>query len=97
MIADLNADGLKAVAEETKGIAIACDVGKEGDIQRLVRTAGERYGRRDLFFSNAGIISRGGPEAADEVWERNWRIHVMARVWAARAVVEPMLARGGGV
>lgn len=94
--ADLNPDGLMAVVEATGGIGITCDVSKEADIRHLVQTAEARYGRIDVYFSNAGIISRGGPETPDDVWERNWKVHVMAHVWAARAVVEPMLARGGG-
>lgn len=96
VVADLNAEGLKPVAEATRGLAVACDVSKEDDIKRLVHEAEARYGRIDVFFSNAGIIARGGLGAPDEVWERHWKIHVMAHVWAARAVVEKMLAQGGG-
>ncbi|HEY8211758.1 MAG TPA: SDR family oxidoreductase [Myxococcaceae bacterium] len=96
VVADLNADGLKPVAEATGGLAVTCDVSKEADIQRLVAEAEARYGRIDVFLSNAGIVARGGVDAPDEVWERHWKIHVMAHVWAARAVVEKMLARGGG-
>jgi NAD(P)-dependent dehydrogenase (short-subunit alcohol dehydrogenase family) len=87
---------LEPVAEEAKGMAVACDVGREPDIKRLVREAEERHGRIDVYFSNAGIIRRGGLEASDTDWERNWRIHVMAHVWASRAVVEKMVARGSG-
>ncbi|HYV48389.1 MAG TPA: SDR family oxidoreductase [Myxococcaceae bacterium] len=96
VVADLNADGLKPVAEAVGGLAVTCDVGRESDVQRLVAQAEARYGRIDVFFSNAGIFERGGVEAPDEAWERHWKIHVMAHVWAARAVVEKMLARGGG-
>jgi NAD(P)-dependent dehydrogenase (short-subunit alcohol dehydrogenase family) len=78
------------------GIAVRCDVGKEGDIQNLVREAEKRYGRVDVFFSNAGIFEAGDIHAPDADWERNWKIHVMAHVYAARAVVDKMLARGGG-
>src|SRR5215467_685354 len=84
--ADLNPDGLIPVVQATGGIAVTCDVSKEEDIRDLVRTAEARYGRIDVYFSNAGIISRGGPETPDAVWERNWKVHVMAHVWAARAV-----------
>jgi NAD(P)-dependent dehydrogenase (short-subunit alcohol dehydrogenase family) len=96
VLADLNMAALKPVAEEVKGLAVACDVSREPDIQRLVREAEERHGRVDVYFSNAGIIRRGGLEAGDADWDRNWRIHVMAHVWAARAVVEKMMGRGGG-
>lgn len=96
VLADLNADALKPVAEATGGLAVPCDVSREEDIRRLAREAEARFGRVDVFFSNAGIVVRGGLETPDEVWERNWKIHVMAHVWAARAVVDPMVARGGG-
>jgi NAD(P)-dependent dehydrogenase (short-subunit alcohol dehydrogenase family) len=96
VLADLNAEGLTPVAQEVNGLAVACDVSREADIQRLVGEAETKYGRIDVYFSNAGIVRRGGLEASDADWERNWRIHVMAHVWAARAVVEKMVARGGG-
>lgn len=96
VVADLNADGLKPVAEQIGGLAVRCDVSKEDDIVNLVKQAEARYGRIDIYFSNAGVISRGGPELPDAEWDRNWKIHVMAHVWASRAVVEPMIARGGG-
>ena len=96
VVADRDAAGLTPVAQATGGFAVACDVSQEADIRRLAREAEARYGGIDVYFSNAGIISRGGLEVSDEDWERHWKIHVMAHVWAARAVVEGMLARGGG-
>jgi NAD(P)-dependent dehydrogenase (short-subunit alcohol dehydrogenase family) len=96
VVADLNEAALKTVADQVGGLAVRCDVGREDDIKRLVAEAEKRYGRVDVFFSNAGILGHGGPEAPDELWDAMWRIHVMAHVWAARAVVEPMLARGEG-
>jgi NAD(P)-dependent dehydrogenase (short-subunit alcohol dehydrogenase family) len=95
-LGDVHLDSLKPVAAEVNGLAVQCDVSKEADLQRLVNEAEARYGRVDVFFSNAGIFQAGGLEASDEDWERNWKIHVMAHVWAARAVVEKMVQRGGG-
>src|SRR5690606_19905970 len=96
VVADLNEAELEKVAAQIDGLPVRCDVGREDEIRRLVDAARKRYGRVDVFFSNAGIIGEGGPEAPDELWDAMWRIHVMAHVWAARAVVEPMLAAGGG-
>src|SRR3970040_1175393 len=92
VLADLNLARLEPVAQEVKGLAVACDVGREADIKRLVREAEEKHGRIDVYFSNAGIVQRGGLEARDADWDRNWRIHVMAHVGAARAVVEKLVA-----
>ena len=38
----------------------------------------------------------GGPEAPNDGWQRIWDINVMAHVYAARAVLPQMLARGSG-
>lgn len=96
VVADLNEAGLAPVADAIGGLAVRCDVSREADIRNLVAQAERRYGRVDVYFSNAGILGDGGPEASDELWDSMWKIHVMAHVWAARATVEPMLARGGG-
>src|SRR5256885_1344074 len=39
VVADLDAGGLKPVAEATGGLAVACDVSREADVQRLVAEA----------------------------------------------------------
>ena len=86
-----------AAAEEVGGIAVRTDVGREEEIVALVERAREAGGQVDLFCSNAGIPGPdGGPEAADEEWERAWRINVMAHVWAARALLPEMIERGDG-
>ncbi len=96
VVADMNEAGVQAVAEAINGLGVRCDVSKEEDIQALVAAAEKRYGRVDIYFSNAGIGNSRGAEADDAMWDKMWKIHGMAHVWAARAVVEPMIARGGG-
>lgn len=94
--ADVNEAGAKAVADQVKGDAICCDVRKEADIIRLAKFTEDKYGRIDLFCSNAGIIAIGGYEADNESWQRIWEINVLAHVFAARAVMPGMIKRGGG-
>ena len=93
VLGDIGFRKIEALAE---GVAVPCDVSRESDLQNLVSEAERRFGRVDVFFSNAGIFQPGGLEASDADWERNWKIHVMAHVYAARAVVERMVAQGGG-
>src|SRR3954465_1545015 len=88
--------GFRKIDSTPEGVTVPCDVSKEADIQNLVREAEKRFGRVDVFFSNAGIFQAGDIHAPDADWERNWKIHVMAHVYAARAVVVKMVARGGG-
>lgn len=92
VLGDLSLEKMK----DLDGIPVKCDVSREADIQNLVAEAEKRFGRVDVFFSNAGIFQAGDIHAPDADWERNWKIHVMAHVYAARAVVDKMIARGGG-
>ena len=94
--ADVNEPGAKAVADDVKGEAFACDVRKESDIISLAKFTENKYGRIDLFCSNAGIIALGGYEVDNETWQRIWEINVLAHVFAARAVIPGMIRRGGG-
>lgn len=96
VVSDYNAEGAAKVAADIGGLAVTADVGREEDIKKLVAAAVEAYGPIDLFCSNAGIPAPGGAEAPDLVWQRSWDIHVMAHVYAARAVLPSMIERGGG-
>jgi NAD(P)-dependent dehydrogenase (short-subunit alcohol dehydrogenase family) len=96
VVADLDTDGAERVAREIGGLAVPTDVGKEADVIRLVGSATESHGHIDLFCSNAGIAVEGGPEVPDLDWQRVWQINLMAHVYAARAVLPGMIARGHG-
>jgi NAD(P)-dependent dehydrogenase (short-subunit alcohol dehydrogenase family) len=71
-------------------------VSRESDIQRLVKQTLDRHGGIDLFCSNAGIARNGDEAAPDAEWTQCWDVHVMAHVFAARAVLPGMLERGNG-
>lgn len=98
-VADLDEAAARRTADSFAGLAVACDVAREAGIQALVAATERHFGPIDLFCSNAGIL-KGEPDhaasAANEVWQANWDIHVMAHVYAARAVLPGMIARGGG-
>lgn len=99
VVADQLIGEAEAVACAVGGLGVACNVSNESDIRRLVDTAEREFGPIDLFCSNAGICF-GEPDhsasASNEVWQACWDIHVMAHVYAARAVLPSMLARGDG-
>jgi NAD(P)-dependent dehydrogenase (short-subunit alcohol dehydrogenase family) len=94
--ADLDAEGAEKVAAETGAFAMRVDVGRESDIQALVSETIKRYGQIDLFCSNAGIFIPGGIDAPDADWLKMRDVHLLAHVYAARAVLPGMLARGDG-
>ena len=96
VVADIDGAAAERVAEEIGGTAVETDVTREGDIRRLVDQTLQRHGAIDLFCSNAGIAVNGDEQAPDADWSRCWDIHVMAHVYAARAVLPGMLVRGEG-
>jgi NAD(P)-dependent dehydrogenase (short-subunit alcohol dehydrogenase family) len=94
--ADLDGEGAEKVAAEIGGFSMCVDVGREADVKRLVDTTIKEYGQIDLFCSNAGIFIPGGIDAPDADWLKMRDIHLLAHVYAARAVLPGMLARGEG-
>ena len=96
VVADIDAAAAELVAAEIGGTALRSDVSREEEVQRLVATTIERHGAIDLFCSNAGIAVDGGAETPTSEWQRCWDVNVMAHVFAARAVLPHMLARGEG-
>ena len=101
VVADVDGGGAAqtAAAVEAAGIpalAVPTDMSREEEVRTLVSLAEEGFGPVGLFCSNAGIIVDGGVEVADEAWSRIWAINVQAHVYAARALLPGMLARGEG-
>ena len=96
VVADLNETLATEVAARIGGLAVRTDVGVERDLQQLVEFTNSKLGPIDLFCSNAGIILMGGAETSDTDWQRIWDVNVMSHVYAARAVLPGMIARGEG-
>lgn len=105
VVADVDAPGAAAVAQEIKGLAVPGDMSVEPDVVALVDATRLSFDRIDLFCANAGILWGSPPDdpaavigadAPDEAWERIWRVNVLAHVYAARHVVPVMLEQGDG-
>ncbi|MEM7000858.1 MAG: SDR family oxidoreductase [Pseudomonadota bacterium] len=97
MLADLNADAVAAAAADIGCAGMACDVTDEAQVQALADTAVQEFGQIDLFCSNAGAGGAGVlTDASNEVWQRQWDLHVMSHLYAARAVLPAMIERGAG-
>ena len=94
-MADLQADALQAHAATIGGLAVPTDVTDEAAISALFEQAEGELGPVDLFVSNAGISPKPVRED-NEHWHQQWNVHVMAHLFAARAVAPRMAARGGG-
>ncbi|MES1926985.1 SDR family oxidoreductase [Salinisphaera sp. T31B1] len=96
-------DACETVADELRksgadAIAIACHVGKKADLQNLVDSATEHYGRIDILVCNAATNPVYGPlsEMPDEAWDKILETNVRGTFWLCNMVLPGMAANGGG-
>jgi NAD(P)-dependent dehydrogenase (short-subunit alcohol dehydrogenase family) len=100
VVADRDLAKAEAVAGEIgeSALAVEFDASREDGVKALIATAQDAGGAIDIFISNAGVPGGGGGpvETADDELDEAWRVNVMAHVWASRALLPEMLARGEG-
>ncbi|MGW5518238.1 SDR family NAD(P)-dependent oxidoreductase [Nocardia africana] len=91
-----------------KAIAITADVSVEQQVNSAVAAAVEHFGKLDIMFANAGVVSRGGvPSVAggeevefqdltDADWQHVLGVNLSGVVYAAKAAVPYLRDNGGG-
>jgi NAD(P)-dependent dehydrogenase (short-subunit alcohol dehydrogenase family) len=83
-------------AEGAEACYVVSDVSRADDVQRLVDSAVDRYGRLDGAFNNAGV-SQGGAAMADiseETFDRLLAVNLKGVWLAMRAEIHAFLAAG---
>jgi NAD(P)-dependent dehydrogenase (short-subunit alcohol dehydrogenase family) len=97
-LADMDAEAVAAAAAEAGGVAIACDVGSEADVERLVAVARARLGRIDAIVSNAGIGSFGPlAQTTLESWNRVLSTNLTATFLLAKAAAADLERARGAI
>jgi NAD(P)-dependent dehydrogenase (short-subunit alcohol dehydrogenase family) len=77
--------------------AIACDVGEENEVARMIETVEQEFGRLDLLINNAGVIQVGPPELmTHDDYERAMRVHFWGPLHTIQAALPVMRRNGGG-
>jgi NAD(P)-dependent dehydrogenase (short-subunit alcohol dehydrogenase family) len=74
---------------------VEADHTREEDCRRVVESALGEFGRIDILFNNAGIVTSGTAESTpEEVWHATLNINVTA-VWRMCKLVIPYMKRQG--
>jgi meso-butanediol dehydrogenase/(S,S)-butanediol dehydrogenase/diacetyl reductase len=95
LLADLNADAVKSVADELGQSWLQTDVTRAADIQRMVETAYQRWGRLDVLFNNAGIASAKPLwDITEDDWDRTLGVNLRAVFFVLQAVARRMRQQG---
>ncbi|MBI5955172.1 MAG: SDR family oxidoreductase [Chloroflexi bacterium] len=79
-------------------VFVEADHTKVEDCQRVVDSALREFGRIDILFNNAGIVTKGMADTTSEdVWRDTLEINVTAAWHMCSLVIPQMKKQGGGV
>jgi NAD(P)-dependent dehydrogenase (short-subunit alcohol dehydrogenase family) len=102
VVADLNADGAKAVAAEIgeKAIGVQVDVSDETSTLAMAGAAIAAFGGVDILINNAGLMVDVSYDSLDtvslEAWNKAFAVNLNGAMLCGRAVAPSMRERGGG-
>jgi glucose 1-dehydrogenase len=101
VISDVDADGLAATAAEfARPEALRTVVGnvaKRADVDQLVATAAQEFGRLDIMVNNAGVArNRDLLEISEEEFDEIIGINLKGAFFGVQAAAKQMIAQGGG-
>src|SRR5579871_950243 len=84
--------------EPGQGLALAGDVSDPNDMERLVNTTMERFGRIDVFLQNAGVPQAARPieEISLAEWERIIAVNLTSLFIGSQLVAPIMKAQRSG-
>jgi pyridoxal 4-dehydrogenase len=99
VIADLNEEGAKDVAENLsgEGLGLRADVSEPGDVQAMVDATVDRFGRVEILVNNAAIVPFIPWDEVDlDHWRKIMSVNLDGPFLAIKAVEKPMREAGYG-
>lgn len=95
IVADIDAEGARAVAAEIHGQAVTLDVRERERVEELIQQTAKDSGRLDYLFNNAGIaVSGDARDLTPEIWQEIVDINLMGVIYGCQAAY-PLMARQG--
>ena len=94
ILLDINFDNFES--KNNNLISKICDVTNEKALIKMIDEINLEFGLIDIFCSNAGVLSLGNEQTSIKDWNKNWNLHVMSHVFAAKKLIPDMLKRGSG-
>jgi NAD(P)-dependent dehydrogenase (short-subunit alcohol dehydrogenase family) len=105
VVADLNGDGAKMVADEIvaaggKAVSVQVDVADEASTLAMAAAAIAAFGGVDILINNAALMVDISYDSIDtvpiEAWNKAFAVNTTGALLCSRAVAPSMRARGGG-
>jgi NAD(P)-dependent dehydrogenase (short-subunit alcohol dehydrogenase family) len=109
VVADWNAESAERTVGEIRAaggqaVATHADVSHEADVQDMIRTALDSFGRLDVLFNNAGIGFSATDryrmasvvDTPEEAWDAILAINLKGPALGCKHAIPVMVERGGG-
>ncbi|MFH0832497.1 MAG: SDR family oxidoreductase [Candidatus Aenigmatarchaeota archaeon] len=100
VVADMNLDGAEKVAEEIgsdKAIAVKTDVSSAKDVDSMVNTAVNKFGKLDILVNNAGIyVQKPFLDTTEQEWDRVLDVNLKSVFLCTKRAIPEMLKQGKG-
>ena len=101
--ADIDLEGARQTAKELKdlgcqSLAVKVDISKRDEVDKMVESALEKFGKIDILVNNAGTSSLLKPfvEMTREDWDIDIGVNLYGQMNVAQAVLPHMISRGYG-
>jgi glucose 1-dehydrogenase len=101
VISDVDGEALAKTASELGRPddlrAVACDVAKRADVDRIVATAAKEFGRLDIMVNNAGVArNQNLLDISEKDFDDVIAINLKGAFFGVQAAARQMIAQGGG-
>ena len=100
---DIDLPGAKQTADEInalgrKAISVKADISNKTEVNEMVKTAYDQFGKIDILVNNAGMGLAGKPfiEITDEEWDLMINVNIRGLVYMLKAVLPGMIKQKSG-
>jgi glucose 1-dehydrogenase len=102
-VADIDEKGLEETArlvrqQERRALVQRCDVSRKADVDALIGSAAQQFGRVDIVVANAGIVERETDcfTMTEDQWDRTIDVNLKGVFFTLQAGANQMRAQGAG-
>jgi len=103
-VADIDEKGGRQTVDAIQGkggsaVFVRVDVSKAADVERMIKTTVEQYGKLDILFNNAGIGAPFVPceEVEESFWDRTIAVNAKGIFLGCKYAIPVLKRQGGGV
>ena len=102
VVSDISLDECQAVVDEIKSaggeaLAVKCDVSNKAEVEEMLKSAVEKFGKVDILVNNAGIYSpKSFLEITEEDWDKTININLKGQFLCAQEAAKIMMKNKWG-